>query len=136
MITIDRARPRWKAGRVKPRSHRAPHPEPAALQVVVEYRLRWPSGWTATLRPADGSFRTRTVQAGDSEGIFIAVLMAVEALRAEHGRPVETVQIVHDGFAADQAQCPWCGTDFKASPPVLLEADAVPICDSCLRELR
>jgi hypothetical protein len=105
------------------------------LQVLVEYRLSSSSGWTATLRSVEGSFPTRNVHARDAEGIFIAVLMAIEALRVESGRLVETEQIVYGAFAADVRDCPWCGTDLDASPPVMLGTQAIPICDSCLREL-
>ena len=101
MTVLNHPRTRRRAGALRPA-------DLPLLPAVVDYRLGRFGGWTATLRSTENRFPTRSVHAPDAEGIYLAVLGALDAVRVETGRLIDSDHIVHDDFAVDHEEAPWC----------------------------
>ena len=66
------------------------------LLARVDYRVGPFVRWTATICSPIGEFTDRVVWAEDAEGIYLAALTALDALRRETGRLVEAEHDLHE----------------------------------------
>jgi hypothetical protein len=66
------------------------------LPVRVDYRVGPVIRWNATISSPHGEFAARMVWAEDAEGIYLAALTALDALRRESGRTVEPEHVLHE----------------------------------------
>ena len=77
---------------LRPRSRRAAQP----LAVRVDYRVGPFIRWCATLSSPLGEFEDSMVWAEDAEGIYLAALTALDALRRDSGRQIEAEHVPHE----------------------------------------
>lgn len=75
---------------IRPRNRNQP------LPARVDYRVGPFIRWTATLSSPTGQFAERVVWGEDAEGIYLAALTALDALRRETRRPVEAEHVLHE----------------------------------------
>jgi hypothetical protein len=78
---------------IRPRNRRSQN---QPLPARVDYRVGPFIRGNATICSPSGAFDERLVWAEDAEGIYLAVLTALDALRRETGRPVEPEHILHE----------------------------------------
>ncbi len=78
---------------IRPR-HRRSQDQP--LPARVDYRVGPFIRWSATLTSPAGEFAERIVWAEDAEGIYLAALTALDALRRETGRLIEAEHVLHE----------------------------------------
>jgi hypothetical protein len=77
---------------LRPRTRRTAEP----LATRVDYRVGPFIRWCATISSPDGEFEESTVWAEDAEGIYLAALTALDALRRETGRQIEAEHVLHE----------------------------------------
>lgn len=77
---------------VRPRNRRATEP----LASRVDYRVGPFIRWCATVTSPHGEFDDATVWAEDAEGIYLAALTALDALRRRTGRQISAEHVLHD----------------------------------------
>lgn len=66
------------------------------LAVRVDYRVGPFIRWCATISSPDGEFDDAMVWAEDAEGIYLAALTALDALRRETGRQIAAEHVLHE----------------------------------------
>jgi len=77
---------------IRPRTRRTAEP----LAARVDYRVGPFIRWNATLTSPHGEFEDAIVWAEDAEGIYLAALTALDALRRETGRQIEAEHVLHE----------------------------------------
>ena len=77
---------------LRPRNRRTHEP----LAARVDYRVGPFIRWNATVSSPDGEFVDAIVWAEDAEGIYLAALTALDALRRETGRQIEAEHVLHE----------------------------------------
>ncbi len=85
-------RPRFALRGARPR-------ERGPLLAVVDYRVGPFIRWTATISSSEDAFDLRVVRAEDAEGIYLAVLAALDEVRRATGRRVEADHVLHEDLA-------------------------------------
>jgi hypothetical protein len=68
----------------------------APLAARVDYRVGPFVRWCATVSSPDGEFEETMLRAEDAEGIYLAALTALDALRRETGRQIVAEHVLHE----------------------------------------